>query len=115
MKTQGGWKFSYAVASMLIAVSANGAEQWATSNVKFVYPLADGNFVLALHTDPSGCPASGNPKYLYVTVGQNGVTADGVKAMFATSLTAISTGKQLSIAFSDSTAACYVNRLVILD
>ncbi len=50
-----------------------------------------------------------------LTAGQNGVTADGVKAFLATSLTAIATGKQLQIAFSDSTSARSVNRLVIVD
>ena len=95
--------------------SALSAEAWATAAVSSVYPLANGSFVLTLTTSPPGCPSTSNPKYLYVVAGENGVTADGVKAMLATALTAAVAGKQLSVAFDDSSASCYVNRLSLIN
>jgi hypothetical protein len=97
------------------AGSALGAEAWGTDTVKSVYPLANGSFVLTLNTSPPGCPSTSNPKYLYVVAGENGVTADGVKAMLAVALTAAAAGKQLSVAFDDSSPSCYVNRLALVN
>ena len=100
---------------LLGAGSALGGEAWGVDTVKMVYPLANGSFVLILNTSPPSCPSAGNPKYLYVVAGENGVTADGVKAMLATALTAAAAGKQLQVAFDDSTVSCYVNRLALVN
>jgi hypothetical protein len=103
------------VAAVSLSNIAPAAEAWVTSNVKFVYPLGDGNFVLSFVNSPPACTNPGNPKYLYVQAGQNGVNAEGVKAMLATSLSAFLSGKLISAAFDDSTGSCFINRLVILD
>jgi hypothetical protein len=46
-------------------------------------------------------------------VGQSGVTADGLKQMFATALTAYSMDKSVTIMFDDATASCYVRQLIV--
>ena len=40
---------------------------------------------------------------------------DGVKAMLASALAAMAMGKQIQIAFDDSTTYCYVNRFVVVN
>jgi hypothetical protein len=45
--------------------------------------------------------------------GQNGVTAEGVKAMLATSLLAYALQKPLQINYDDATSSCFVNRLLV--
>ncbi len=101
---------------VLAAVSpAHGADAVAVDSIKYVYPLANGDFVLVLNSNPPTCTSASNPKYLYVSAGENGVTAEGVKAMLATSLAAALAGKQLQVVFSDATASCYVNRMVLVN
>ncbi len=93
--------------------AGSAIERFHASTLKFVYPLGAGDFVLGFDTDSVQCPASGLPKYMYVAVGQNGVTADGAKKMFAAALMAFALGKQLSFAFDDGTVFCYINRLSV--
>jgi hypothetical protein len=115
MTMRGCMKLSFAIAAILFSHAAAAAEQWGSGNLKRVYTMADGSFVIMLQTDPPACPAPSSPKYLWVTPGQNGVTADGLKALLATSLAAIAAGRPIEVAFSDSTTSCYVNRLLITD
>ena len=88
-------------------------ERGHASTLNFVYPLGTGDFILAFDNDSAQCTALGPPKYMYVSVGQNGVTAEGAKKMFATAMLAFALRKQLSVAFGDSTSACFINRLTV--
>lgn len=97
----------------LMAGTASAAEAWGAGTVRSVYPLASGSFVITLATDPPGCPSASSPKYLYVVAGENGVTADGVKAMLAAALAAMAMDKTIHVAFDDSSVSCYVNRLSV--
>lgn len=113
------WKFVGlmlgAVISMGAAPTASSAEQWVEGYLMFVYPEADGSFILSFQgTQPAACTNTANPKYFEVKAGQYGVNADGVKAMLATALTAHASGKVIQLAFDDSTSYCYVNRLRII-
>jgi hypothetical protein len=96
-------------------LSAGAAEVWHTAYVKRIYPTADGSVRLSFVTDHATCTNADSPKVYYITVGQNSVTADGLKAMHATALTAFAMERQVSIAFDNATASCYINRLIILD
>ena len=101
------------ICSLVASASANAAVAWIQSTVKFVYPLGDGSFVLGFANDAGTCTSPQPPpssKYFYVVAGQNGVTADGVKAMLATALTAFATGSSLAAVFDDATPQCYINR-----
>src|SRR5688572_29303944 len=79
--------------------TASAAEEWASSNVKFVYPLSNGGFVIGLVDSPASCTNANNPKYLYVAVGSNGVTQDGAKMMLGVALTGFAAGKRVSVNF----------------
>jgi hypothetical protein len=96
------------------AGSAIASEQWVTDNVKYVYPQPDGSFVISFVNPQPICTSTATPQYFTVQAGANGMTADGVKVMFATALTALATDKQIQLAFEASTASCYVNRLRIV-
>jgi hypothetical protein len=96
-----------------IAPPTHAAAIWAISRVKSVYPLADGSVVIALMENPPTCTNAANPKHLHILVGQNGVTADGLKNMLATALTAFAMDAQVQVNFDDANSACYVNRIAL--
>lgn len=92
---------------------SEAADVWHTSTLKWVYPLADGSFVLTFNVDSSSC-ASSSPKYHYVAVGQNSVTEEGARKFYAAAMTALATRMTVQVNFSDASSACYVNRLLVL-
>jgi hypothetical protein len=93
----------------------NAAEGWHQDNVKTVYPMSNGDFVVTFVNSPAACLNGSNPKYLYVQVGSNGVTIDGAKSMLATALAAFVAGKKLTVVFDDTSTSCNVNRMTISD
>lgn len=100
--------------ALLLGTSvALATEHYHTSTLKFVYPLASGDFVIGFDIDSGFCSSASSPKYHYLTVGQNGVTSEGSKKLFAAVLTAVATRQSVTIAFDDATAYCYVNRLTV--
>jgi hypothetical protein len=103
------------VALLLGANLASAAEAWYQDNVKWVYPQANGGFIIAFVNSPASCLSTANPKYFHVTVGAFGVTSDGVKAMLASVLMAYAAGKKVNVAFEASSTYCDVNRLYISD
>ena len=96
--------------------TAMAADAWWTGNLKFVYPLGDGSFVLGFTSDVgTPCQNASTPiKYYTITPGQYGVTLDGAKAMLATALTAFAMDKQITAAFDPASANCYVNRFQVV-
>jgi hypothetical protein len=103
------------LALLSCSMFAQAAEQWGASTVRSVYPMGNGNFVLQLMTDPPACPATSSPKYLWVSVGENGMTAEGAKALLATALAAMAMDKTIHVAFTDTSTNCYVNRLAVIN
>jgi hypothetical protein len=97
--------------ALLFSLPGQAADVWHTGTLRAIYPMADGSFALAFTTDAAACPAPPNPKYYYVTVGQNSVTEEASKKFYATALAAFLNGTPLSIVFSSNTTNCYVNRL----
>ena len=94
--------------------TAESAPQSFTANVAWVYPLGDGSVILAFTQESPYCTAAGSPKYYLVMSGQNGVTADGIKSILATALTAFALGKPVSVVFDDATSNCYINRIAMM-
>jgi hypothetical protein len=92
---------------------ARATEYTHTSYLLQVHPLADGTVVLMFTSDSANCPSTASPKQYRIAAGQNGVTADGLRAMQATALTAFATGTRLEIAFDNGSVNCYVNRALI--
>lgn len=95
--------------------STYAAARWHTGvKIKMVYPLSGGDFVLTFDQDNPSCTSDSSPDYYRVSVGQNGVTAEGADKMYAAALTAASSGKTVNINFDDATSGCYVNRLEVI-
>lgn len=104
----------FAFAAALALSFARAADIWHTSTVRQIYPLADGSFVLIFNQDSPSCLDANNPNYHYVTVGQNGMTLEGAKKVYAIAMLAFSMGKQLQINFNDA-GGCYINRAAIVE
>jgi len=96
-----------------LAPALHAAEYLHASYLLRVHPLADGTLILMFVTDSTNCPSSASPKEFRVALGQNGMTADGLRAIQATALTALATGARLEVAFDNGSANCYVNRALI--
>lgn len=104
------------LAAVALAVgpwAAHAAERWHGGVPKTVYTGGSGWIVLTFPTEAPDCTATGSPKYMYIVVGANGVTADGAKQMLATAMLAVATGKSLSVAYDDASPSCYINRVLI--
>jgi hypothetical protein len=102
--------------ALLLSTTGGGVvqatERILTSSVKLVYPLSNGDFAVGLAVSSPYCTNGHTaPQYLFITVGQNGVTAQGSAKMYAAALTALTTGLQVTVAFDNGTASCYINRL----
>jgi hypothetical protein len=86
---------------------------WHATNVKLIYPYSDASFVLAFTTDNAACTNAVSPKYYYVVVGTNGVTANLAKNILAVAMFAMSTEKQVSVLFDDATPYCYISAITV--
>lgn len=115
MKIRGSLVASLRIVTMalfLTFANVNAAENWHTSAIKNVYPVGTGtSFVLVLQNPTSSCTNASN--YHYVWVGQNGVTAEGMKMPYAAALAAHISGRSITINFDDSTNNCFINRLYV--
>jgi hypothetical protein len=97
----------------LIATGSRAAETWHSGKIITVYPLANGSFVIAMDTDAAACTNTSKPKYHFVQVGQNSVTADGAKSILATALAAAAQGKTVTLNYDSDSASCYINRISV--
>lgn len=87
------------------------AEQTKISTITDVYPMANGSFVISLADEPTHCTSTQVPKRLTVKVGENNMTAEGARQMFAAVLAALTSEVGVYVAYDDATSSCYVNRL----
>ena len=102
-----------ALGCSMIAGSASATEAWLSSRIKAVYPLSDGTFILVPVDDHPSCTNANTPNYHYVTVGENGVSTDGINRLYAAALAAAAQRLVLWIVFDDATTYCYINRLFV--
>jgi hypothetical protein len=98
---------------LLTTTAALATERFHTSTLKYVYPLSSGDFVIVFDTDPANRPASTPNKYLYVSVGQNSVTATGSAKIYSAALAALYTRGIVTVACDDATINCFVNRMTV--
>ena len=96
-----------------VSAPVSATEQYFSSTVKQIYPLASGDFVLLFDTESPNCTSASSPKYYYVQVGQNNMTIEGSKKIYSAAMLAYSMNKQLSVAFDDATYQCFINRVTI--
>lgn len=92
---------------------AQGTDQWHTSMVKAIYPLADGSYTLTFVDDAQYCTGS-SPKYHWVvTTGSNAATPEAYKNFYATALMAFGMGHSLTVVYNDATSNCYIRALYL--
>lgn len=104
------------VAAILCVPSASvAANVWHASTVKGLYPLADGTFIIILNTDTLDCRSPNNPKYYYVAPGQNAMTVEGAKKVYAAAALAMALNKSVQIYFDNVAASCYINAMVVVN
>lgn len=89
------------------------ADKWHGSQVKWIYPVSNGTFILTFKAESSACGNANSPKYHHVTVGENGITKEGADKIYALALSAAAQKQILNINFSDSTSNCFVNRAYV--
>jgi hypothetical protein len=107
-------RMCFAVIALLLAAPLYATERQQYSTVAFVYPLGDGGFVIGLDSDSSFCTSTSSPnKYYHVIVGQYGVNAEGSNKIYAAAMLALAGRQTLAVIFDDTTAYCYVNRVVV--
>jgi len=104
---------SFVFAFLVGSYQAIAADVWHSAKIKQVYPLSQGDFILTFEQDSPACLNGNTPKYYYVAVGQNGVTADALKNLLSVSLAAAAQRKTVVINFNDQSTACYINRLSV--
>jgi hypothetical protein len=93
--------------------AAASADTWHTSRIENIYPLADGQVVVIFVDDAPACTGGTENKYHYITAGTFGVTAEGLRMMMATLLTAYAMDRRISVLFNEASPGCYINRLYI--
>lgn len=93
--------------------AAGATNRYHTSTIKTIYALENGSAILSFDAESTYCTNSASPKYYVISVGQSGVTADGLKQMYATALMAYSTEKPITILFDDATTSCYVRQIIL--
>lgn len=108
---------SFAIGTLLLlaAECALATERWHTAQIRWIYPQGNGGFILVLAAESQYCTNTAVPKYYFIGNGYNGVTEEGAKKMYAAAMMAVSMGRQISIAFDDSTPDCAINRLILRD
>jgi hypothetical protein len=86
--------------------AVSGTAVWTTNSlVSSVEVVNDGTFLVKLVSGVgSGCTQA---NAIFVVTGQNGLTADGVKAQLATAEAALIAGRTLSIMYDNTTPWCY--------
>jgi len=95
-----------------LATSAGAAATWHTAKITHVYPAGEGtHVVLRFDADSPACTNTNDSDYYYIYVGENGVTADGLKILLSTALAAAAAGKTVTINFDSASPNCYINRL----
>ena len=99
--------------TLLICTSnASASPTWHTAKITYVYPYGNGNHVvIRLDTHSPACMNANDPDYYYITVGQNGVTAEGLRILSSTALAAVTAGKTVAITFDSASSNCVINRL----
>ncbi len=101
------------VLGLIFSTQVFAQSVWFGGTIKRIYPTSSGAVVVIFNEDSPSCTNGSNPKYHYLTVGENNVTQEGFNAMYAALLTAASAKKKVSINFDSSANACYINRLQV--
>ncbi len=100
-----------ALSLMLFCGVANSAPKWHSSTINYIYPQADGSYVITFDTPSEECTRS--DKYHFVRVSRNGMTEEGSNKLLSLALMAATTGKVLNINFDSASEECSINRMYV--
>lgn len=94
---------------------ANASPTWHSGKITRVYPDGAGDHViLTFDTDSPSCTNANTPKYYYIRVGENGVTAEGLKNLLAVALAAAAANLPVTINFDSASYYCHISRLFVV-
>lgn len=113
-----GWLILTIIEAFLLlgaASASHSAEQSIQGSVRWIYPTSDGNFVVATVPDAPSCTSANSPKYMYAVVGQNGMTSEGSKKIYAAAMLAMASSRQVTVIFDVTTQSCYINRVIVVN
>ena len=99
------------VSFMVSSVASAGS--WHNSDIKRIYPIADGAFIVTFKTDHADCKSGSSPKTFYVKVGESGVTQEAQDKMYSLVLAAAMSGKKVQVNFETVSSSCFVNRMLV--
>jgi hypothetical protein len=99
------------VASLMVSTVSQATVVWSpcqTITGMVHEPIGPtGNVLLALSPGIASCAGAGITGAAMFMVGQEGVAATDLGGFLAASLTAISSGRQVQVAYDDTTSPCY--------
>ena len=96
---------------LLVSMSAT-AEKWHTGEIKMIYPLNNGGFVLTFKNHPQECASPS--QYFYTKVGERGITNEGANNIYSLALMAATSGKEVAINYDDTSESCFINRAYVV-
>ena len=106
--------------NLAFSSSVKAANVWSPSvSVERVQMLSNGNFVLHLPTSNSSCQGGGRIYHVYL--GQNAVTEQGQKTLYATVLMSLSLKNPVSVRYDNvpgtsggaNSSACYIREIIM--
>ena len=104
----------FLLATASIPDCARGADVWTGfRDVVSIQVIETGGFLITFSTPlPAPCSAAGTST-LYIYPGQNTVTASGLSILYAAAMTALTTDKQISVMYDNSTTNCFGRYITI--
>jgi hypothetical protein len=97
----------------LAHVPAAGAIDNHTSTLTRIIPAQDGQVEVLTNTNASSCNKGDNNFNL--KIGENSVTPEAARNIYAAFLFAMALGKTVTIYFNENSAQCYVQRVHVIN
>lgn len=102
------------LALLLGAGCAYAANEWHDEvAVSRIYSHGEGKVLFSFVPSAPNCPNTNSPKWHTVEVGENGMTAEGLKLIYAGALTATALGRNVRVHYDNASANCFVARLIV--
>lgn len=93
---------------LLVVFQSHATDTWTGwKNIASLEVVETGGFLITFSTPLTASCAGAGPATVYVYATQNGMTADGVKAHYATALLAFASGKQVSVMYDSASTMCW--------
>lgn len=94
---------------LLISSQAFSDYTWHSSEIRRIYPQANGSFIVTFVNPSPDCSRSDN--YHYISTDAGGVTQEGINSMLSVVLSAAAMGKVVNAYFDRDSNTCPISRL----